>query len=301
MRSRNPRVIVVAGGHGVRALPRYSQPLFDYACLGDVEEIREVIREALGPDYVAREFTPRYDLAYWMKRIGYVESSRNCNFRCSFCSLTGVGLPYRVSSMDALEAQLEGVGRRRVLFFNDNQLLGDGQRTFRSRIERVDERRQKGQFDYWGGFVTDTFFWDESNIRLAHETGCVSLFVGVEYEHLEGRDHRQTSCRHSTEFSPSGAIVSTFFGTSPSSPRPRFSAPTSSVARGGFTWTSDAPSRKAATASSKFCSGSNATADSPPLALKSLSATKPEGPADIRVEITASSGTDWSRDFFAAS
>ncbi len=180
VRSRNPRVIVVAGGHGVRALPRYAQPLFDYACQGDVEEIRDVIREALGRDYVAREFTPRYDLAYWMKRVGYVESSRNCNFRCSFCSLTGVGLPYRVSSMDVLEAQLGAVGRRRVLFFNDNQLLGDGQRTFRSRIERVDERRQKGQFDYWGGFVTDTFFWDESNIRLAHETGCVSLFVGVE-------------------------------------------------------------------------------------------------------------------------
>ncbi|MGB0621520.1 MAG: B12-binding domain-containing radical SAM protein [Myxococcota bacterium] len=180
VKTANPRAIVVAGGHGVRALPRFAQPFFDYTCLGDVDEIRDVIREALGSDYVAREWRPRYDLAYWMKRIGYAESSRNCNFRCSFCSLTGVGLPYRVNAPDYLEAQLEAMGKRRAVFFNDNQLLGDGRRTFSERLERVQERRLRGQFEAWGGFVTDTFFWDEDNIRLAHETGCVSLFVGVE-------------------------------------------------------------------------------------------------------------------------
>ncbi|CAM9463082.1 unnamed protein product, partial [Discosporangium mesarthrocarpum] len=180
VRSANPKAVVVAGGHGVRALPRYSEQFFDYACQGDVDEIREVIREAFGASYVAREFHPRYDLAYWMKRIGYVESSRNCNFRCSFCSLTGVGRPYSVNGLEYLEAQLEAVGKRRVLFFNDNQLLGDGKKTFQSRLERVAARRQSGQFDYWGGFVTQPFFWEEENVRLAHDTGCVSLFVGVE-------------------------------------------------------------------------------------------------------------------------
>lgn len=180
VRSANPRAVVVAGGHGVRALPRYSETFFDYACQGDVEDIREVIREAFGDAYVAREFRPRYDLAYWMKRIGYVESSRNCNFRCSFCSLTGVGRPYSVNGLDYLDAQLDAVGKRRVLFFNDNQLLGDGGKTFRARLERVRARWESGQFDYWGGFVTQPFFWDEENIRLARESGCVSLFVGVE-------------------------------------------------------------------------------------------------------------------------
>lgn len=180
VRSANPRAVVVAGGHGVRALPRYSETFFDYACQGDVEDIREVIREAFGDAYVAREFRPRYDLAYWMKRIGYVESSRNCNFRCSFCSLTGVGRPYSVNGLEYLDAQLDAVGKRRVLFFNDNQLVGDGSRTFRARLERVRARRESGQFDYWGGFVTQPFFWDEENVRLARESGCVSLFVGVE-------------------------------------------------------------------------------------------------------------------------
>src|SRR5437764_14611378 len=48
-RTKNPRVIAVAGGHAVRSLPRYCRQFFDYCCLGDVEQLREVIAEAFGP------------------------------------------------------------------------------------------------------------------------------------------------------------------------------------------------------------------------------------------------------------
>jgi len=64
----------------------------------------------------------------------------------------------------------------------------------------VQKRREQGQFDYWSGFVTDTFFWDEENIRLAHETGCISLFVGVEsFDDSEWLDkvNKRQNARHS--------------------------------------------------------------------------------------------------------
>jgi radical SAM superfamily enzyme YgiQ (UPF0313 family) len=179
-KTANPGVVTVAGGHAVRCLPEYSKEFFDYCCTGDVEQIQDVIREAFGPAYISPRFEPRYDLAYWIKRLGYAESTRNCNFKCSFCSLTGVGLKYQAQSLDYLEQQMEAMGKRPIFFFNDNQLLGDGKASFRSRIERVQKRREAGQFKYWSGFVTDTFFWDEENIRLARETGCLSVFVGVE-------------------------------------------------------------------------------------------------------------------------
>src|SRR5262249_40365906 len=44
-RTRNPRVVAVAGGSAIRALPRLARQYVDYACLGDVEELREVIAE----------------------------------------------------------------------------------------------------------------------------------------------------------------------------------------------------------------------------------------------------------------
>jgi radical SAM superfamily enzyme YgiQ (UPF0313 family) len=179
-KSANPAVVTVAGGHGVRCIPAYAAQFFDYCCTGDVEQIVEVIREAFGAAYVAESFLPRYDLAYWIKRLGYAESTRNCNFKCSFCSLTGVGRKYAPQSPDYLESQMEAMGKRLIFFFNDNQLLGDGPDAFRQRLERVQKRREAGQFRYWSGFVTDTFFWDEDNIRLAADTGCLSVFVGVE-------------------------------------------------------------------------------------------------------------------------
>ena len=180
VKSTNPNVIVVAGGHGVRALPIYSQQFFDYACVGDVDEIQDVISDTFGPRYLAQSFNPRYDLAYWIKRLGYAESSRNCNFQCGFCSLTSAGRRYEVTPMDYLEAQMENLGKRPIFFFQDNQILGSGLDSLKERLGAFQKRREAGQFKYWSGFVTDTFFWEEDNIDLARETGCISVFVGVE-------------------------------------------------------------------------------------------------------------------------
>src|SRR5829696_2484602 len=87
-RTLNPKVIVVAGGSLVEVLPVYSRQFFDYCCSGAVEEIKDVIRDAFGADHVAEDVSPRYDLAYWMKGLGLVESSRYCNFHCSFCTMS---------------------------------------------------------------------------------------------------------------------------------------------------------------------------------------------------------------------
>ena len=103
-RTKNPKVIVVAGGPPVRSLPLLARRFFDFACLGDIEELCEVIKEAFGAAYVAEEMLPRYDLAYWLGRIGYVETTRYCNFRCSFCSLTAEGHGYKTYDLDTSAA-----------------------------------------------------------------------------------------------------------------------------------------------------------------------------------------------------
>ncbi len=196
-RSANRDVVVAAGGHAVRSLPRYSRQFFDYTCLEDVEQVAEVIADAFGPDYVAERFNPRYDLAYWIGRLGYAESTRNCNFSCGFCSLTGTGRKYEVAPDAYLEAQLENMGDRFIFFFDDNQVFGASREDFRRRVGQVQRRRESGQFKYWSGFVTDTFFWEDENIEFARDTGCISVFVGVEsfddHAWLAGANKKQNS------------------------------------------------------------------------------------------------------------
>ena len=58
MRNANPRVILVAGGQAIRAFSRYARRFFDYVCLGDVEQMRDVVREAWGRPTSPRRWSP---------------------------------------------------------------------------------------------------------------------------------------------------------------------------------------------------------------------------------------------------
>jgi hopanoid C-2 methylase len=179
-RTKNPKVIVVAGGPPVRALPLLSKRFFDYSCLGDLEEIREVIVDTFGSAYVAQQMIPRYDLAYWLGRTGYVESTRNCNFHCSFCSLTGEGRAYQTYDLDHIRREIVACGRRKRLFFLDNNFYGNSRAHFRARIELINELRSAGQFSNWSALVTNDFFRYDENLTLAKHSGCELLFSGVE-------------------------------------------------------------------------------------------------------------------------
>lgn len=179
-RTCNPRVVVVGGGHVVRALPTYCRKFLDHVCLGDVEEIREVVAAVFGADYVAEEMTPRYDLAPWISWLGYAESSRYCNFRCSFCTLTGEGRSFKPYRVEELRRQLEALGRRRLVALNDNNFYGNNRRSFLERLACLREACEAGQFDGWSALVTGDFFARRDNLEAARAAGCVALFTGVE-------------------------------------------------------------------------------------------------------------------------
>lgn len=179
-RTLNPRVIVVAGGPAVRALPRYARRFFDYACTGDVEEMGEVAADAFGPRYAAPELFPRLDLADWMGPYGYLESSRNCNFHCSFCSLTADGYRYRPYPLEYIRRQILAIGRRRFVIFIDNNFYGNDREFFRARMALLRELYRDGRIDGWGALVTNDLFGEDENLAMARDAGCLALFSGIE-------------------------------------------------------------------------------------------------------------------------
>ena len=179
-RTENPKVIVVAGGPAIRALPKLSARYFDYVCEGDVEQMKEVIRDAFGSDYIQEEMVPRFDLAYWVGRIGYAETSRNCNFRCAFCTLTAEGKRYTKLSLDSIRKEILAAGKKRMIVFLDNNFYGSDRNYFLARLDVIRSLWKQGQFAGWAALVTNDFFFNDENIRLARESGCQVLFNGVE-------------------------------------------------------------------------------------------------------------------------
>ena len=179
-RTRNPGVAVAAGGPAVRALPRYSAGFLDYACTGDIEQMRDVAIEALGAGAAAEEMFPRFDLAHWLGRIGYAEASRYCNFRCAFCSLTGEKRRYRAYDVDYVRRQLRALGPRRTIIFIDNNFYGSDRASFHARVAMLGDLVRAGEITGWNALVTGDFFLHEENLALVKAAGCRALFSGVE-------------------------------------------------------------------------------------------------------------------------
>ncbi len=196
-RTRNKRVVAAAGGPAIRAFPRYCSRLFDYCCLGDVEQLGEVIAEVFGPAYVAEEMTPRFDLAHWIGRLAHVESSRYCNFHCSFCTLTAEGRGYQKYELEELRRHITAAGKKDFLLFIDNNFYGKDRGYFLARLELIRELWRAGYFRGWVALVTNDFFLRDENLVLARKSGCWALFSGVESfntEWLRKMNKLQNTC-----------------------------------------------------------------------------------------------------------
>jgi hypothetical protein len=179
-RTLNPKVMVVGGGHLARSLPAFCATFMDVVCDGDADSLRAVMADAFGASYAAEHFAPRMDLVHWMGRIGYAESTKYCNFHCSFCVLTAEHRRFASHPLDDFRRQLEGVGRRQYVIFIDNNFYGSNRASFLDRLAVVKEAWQRGQFRGWAALVTGDFFARPENLQAVKDAGCIGLFSGVE-------------------------------------------------------------------------------------------------------------------------
>ena len=199
-RTKNPRVVVVAGGPLVRVLPGLCARFFDYCCAGDAEELREVVHDAFGGSYASERLQPRFELALWAGRIGYAESSRNCNFRCSFCSLTSARQPYGKYALHDVRRQLESQSQSEIIVFLDNNFYGNDRDFFLARLELLSELRDRKSLRGWAALVTGDFFLRDDNLAAARAAGCRALFTGV--ESFDAAWLRRVNKGHNTRLGP---------------------------------------------------------------------------------------------------
>ncbi len=176
----NPDVVSVIGGPIARALPALCGQVFDYVCQGDVEEIGQVAENVFGVGHRAGDTAPRFDLTAPTMGVGYLETTKNCNFACSFCSLSGEGRAYTAHSEQSIDGQLDAMGKTFAVMVLDNNFYGNNRPSFEWRVRKIGDRYRRGQFRGWGALVTGDFFKHPENLALMAENGCKGLFSGVE-------------------------------------------------------------------------------------------------------------------------
>jgi len=187
-RFRERGIPVVMGGPHASSLPFEAKEYVDAVVIGEAEEVWKGLLEdlkkgALKPFYRADSFcsmkglpNPRLDLlrkeAYMT--INCVQTTRGCPHQCDFCYVTHFfGKTYRCRPVEEVIEEVKRLEGEFIVFVDDN-IVGS------PHYAKELFRRLKPLKKKWASQASLTFTRDPELLRLAAESGCVSLFLGIE-------------------------------------------------------------------------------------------------------------------------
>ncbi len=128
----------------------------------------------------------RFDLFHPAYVIGSIQTTRGCPFNCDFCTVTPFnGSQYRMRPVEEVLDEIESLPQDKFYIIDDNligyskQSVEHAKAIFRGMIERKINKK-------WWSQSSMNFADDEEVVRLAAESGCQIIFLGIESEQAEG-------------------------------------------------------------------------------------------------------------------
>ena len=187
-RFRQRGIPVVMGGPHASSLPLEAKEHVDAVVIGEAENvweglIKDLENRCLKPFYKADTFcsmeripSPRLDLlrkdAYMT--VNCVQTTRGCPHQCDFCHVTHFfGKTYRCRPVNEVIEEVKRLEGDFLVFIDDN--ITGNRHYAKELFTRLKPLKKK-----WASQASMTLTRDPELLRLAAESGCVSLFIGVE-------------------------------------------------------------------------------------------------------------------------
>jgi radical SAM superfamily enzyme YgiQ (UPF0313 family) len=185
---RRRGIPVVMGGPHASSLPLEAKEHVDAVVIGEAENvwaglIEDLKRGSLKPFYKAESYCsmermpyPRLDL---LKKKAYmtvncVQTTRGCPYQCDFCHVTHFfGKTYRCRPVGEVIEEVKRLAGEFIVFIDDN-ITGNRQYA-KELFTRLKPLKKK-----WASQASITLSRDPELLKLAADSGCVSLFVGIE-------------------------------------------------------------------------------------------------------------------------
>ncbi len=191
-RFRKRKVPVIMGGFHASFLPEEALKHADAVVVGEAEDVfSEIIEDvkhgSLKRIYKANKLhslkglpVPRYDLIDKEFILSHtVQATRGCPFNCSFCSIISLYPGLRVRPIDEVVRDItcfEGRNylQNKMVVFMDNNLIAN------KRYAKELFRKMKPLKKWWYSQVSIDITKDKELMKLAAESGCKTVFVGIE-------------------------------------------------------------------------------------------------------------------------
>jgi radical SAM superfamily enzyme YgiQ (UPF0313 family) len=185
---RERGIPVVMGGPHASSLPSEAKEHVDSVVIGEAEMvwrglIDDLRKGCLKPFYRADSFcsmkgqpAPRLDLlrkdAYMT--INCVQTTRGCPHQCDFCYVTHFfGKTYRCRPVEEVIDEVRRLEGDFIVFVDDN--IAGNRHYAKELFTQLKPLKKK-----WASQASLTLTRDAELLRLAAESGCVSLFLGIE-------------------------------------------------------------------------------------------------------------------------
>jgi radical SAM superfamily enzyme YgiQ (UPF0313 family) len=177
---------VILGGYHPTFMPEEAIEHADSVCIGEAEGAVPRMMEDIAAGRLERFYRsepcdlaglPRPDWALVRKRdyapVGFIEATRGCTHRCSFCSVTSFH-HHRLRTRPVAEVVDELASLGRYVVFMDDNIICD--REYAKELFTTMVPLGKRWSSQCGIGIAD----DEELLRLASRSGCTGLFIGFE-------------------------------------------------------------------------------------------------------------------------
>ena len=191
-RFRQIGTTVIMGGFHASAFPEEALKHADAVVVGEAEDIIPEIIEDFRHKSLKQIYKsskqhslrglpiPRYDLIEKDFLLTHpIQATRGCPYKCTFCSVTPMYPGLRVRPIDEVVRDIthfEGRNyiQNKVIAFVDYNLISNKQ------YAKDLFRKMKPLRKWWFSQVSIDMAYDKELMRLAAESGCMSVFVGIE-------------------------------------------------------------------------------------------------------------------------
>lgn len=183
---------VVMGGPHASLVPEEAARHADAVAVGEAERGFPRMIDDFGRGRLARFYrdpeglpldglpTPRYDLLEeGFPFRAFVQATRGCPHHCTFCTLKALDRSYRTRPVAEVVRDIEAAGgrswlQRKFVWFWDDNLTAD--RDYARALFRAVRPLRR----WWWTQASIDVADDPDLVRLAAESGCLAVFVGIE-------------------------------------------------------------------------------------------------------------------------
>jgi radical SAM superfamily enzyme YgiQ (UPF0313 family) len=190
---RSKGIKTVMGGIHASMVPEESMQFVDAVVQGEAEPVwAQVIADfesgnlkKLYKSPFAKEISqpkPRRDLFHPGYICAGIQTTRGCPMNCSFCSVSAFnGQHYRFRPVEEVLDELEEVPQKYVFFVDDN-IIGQSRESKERARQLFEGIIRRGIKKQWISQSSINFADDEDLLKLAYQSGCRMIFLGIEAE-----------------------------------------------------------------------------------------------------------------------